>query len=84
ADPTNIHVYIGGQSQKSILKGVSKEGASAINKDCTNGTRRYNPSEGTIQNHAGSSPAAAADLAQVEDHPKDSKTSGKKNVNAWD
>ncbi|GKD00359.1 hypothetical protein Tco_1170633 [Tanacetum coccineum] len=38
ADPTNIHVYIGGQPQKSILKGVSKEGASAINKDCTNGT----------------------------------------------
>ncbi|GJS15484.1 hypothetical protein Tco_0409956, partial [Tanacetum coccineum] len=45
---------------------------------------RCNPSEGTIQNHAGSSPAAAADLAQVEDQPKDSETSGKKNVNAWD
>ncbi|GJW62190.1 zinc knuckle CX2CX4HX4C containing protein [Tanacetum coccineum] len=32
----------------------------------------------------GLSPAAAADLAQVEDQPKDSKTRGKKNVNAWD
>ncbi|GJV35267.1 putative RNA-directed DNA polymerase [Tanacetum coccineum] len=40
ADPTNIHVYIGGQPQKSILKGVSKEGASAINKDYTNASSK--------------------------------------------
>ncbi|GJT86760.1 zinc knuckle CX2CX4HX4C containing protein, partial [Tanacetum coccineum] len=90
SETTTVHVYPRGKPHKSILKRDSNEGFAATNDDCTNEMSGSNSCEDTVLNQAEKSPdvyvQACEDpngLSQVEDQGKDSRLSGKKDVNAW-